>query len=779
MARQVDVSNSLTFHPSSLDTTNSRYASVSSSYPIDNGYTDATSSSYAQFVLTTGSGAATYVYYNFDTSKIPEGATINSVACQAKGYVSTTSSRYISTRQMQMCTGTTTKGSATTISNYASTVTLSVGSWTLAELRNAKIRLYVTRGTSSTTSTSYICRFYGATLTVGYTIQGTAYTITATSSVSGITAEPATQEIVEGGDAVVKVNTDSLDGIQVLDNGTDVTGGLILKEVVTGGTIEANPENATTSGNISSTNYRNAIGVGVETSGGTSSDYCSSQGSTAHIDYSFDFSGIPENATITSVTVQVRGHCESTSNSSEVADLQLYSGSTAKGSESSFTTTSNSTITMTAGTWTRAELQEAKLRFTIGYYGGAVVGATWTVVYEIPTSGDQYYYEYELTGIAADHVITIGESGPFIPPDEDPQYTYYPITISSINATTDPANGTTRVQEGTNQTISIFPTETKLTLALDNGVDITSQLQGGIPKNTYSVANRSSNYGFAVNSNGYYESNNQGVSNSAAVARVTLNLESDCIITFKYINYAEAGYDYGIFGKLDTALSTSSSADDASDVELACSSINGTAEHELTYTVSAGSHYIDVKFFKDQYTDNGNDSLQFKVEIEATGGGGEYTYTLSNVNAKHSLIFVFGDVDYYFITSSGTGAKLYPDGQVVRLAGQNYSLVVVPDDSTAEITGADNGNSIVFEKEQTTDSKTGKIVVNYIYKLTNINAAHNIVLTCTTNTGTIYIKVNGSWVEGRTVYKKVNGSWVEQTDLTSVFETGVNYKYIS
>jgi hypothetical protein len=384
-----------------------------------------------------------------------------------------------------------------------------------------------------------------------------------------------------------------------------------------------------------------------------------------------------------------------------------------------------------------------------------------------------------LTGIAADHVITIGESGPFVPPDEDPQYTYYPITISSINATTDPANGTTRVQEGTNQTISIVPTETKLTLALDNGVDITSQLQGGIPTNTYSVTNRSSNYGFAVNSNGYYESNNQGVSSSAAVARVTFDLESDCIITFKFINYAEAGYDYGIFGKLDTALSTSSSADDASDVELACSSINGTDEHELTYTISAGSHYIDVKFFKDQYTNNGNDSLQFKVEIEATSGGGEYTYTLSNVNAKHSLIFVFGDVDYYFITSSGTGAKLYPDGQVVRLAGQNYSLVVVPDDSTAEITGADNGNSIVFEKEQTTDSKTGKIVVNYIYKLTNINAAHNIVLTCTANTGTLYIKVNGSWVEGRTVYKKVNGSWVEQTDLTSVFETGVNYKYIS
>lgn len=40
-----------------------------------------------------------------------------------------------------------------------------------------------------------------------------------------------------------------------------------------------------------------------------------------------------------------------------------------------------------------------------------------------------------------------------------------------------------------------------------------------------------------------------------------------------------------------------------------------------------------------------------------------------------------------------------------------------------------------------------------------------------------YIKINGSWIEATSVYKKVSGSWVQQTDLTNVFESGVNYKY--
>lgn len=70
--------------------------------------------------------------------------------------------------------------------------------------------------------------------------------------------------------------------------------------------------------------------------------------------------------------------------------------------------------------------------------------------------------------------------------------------------------------------------------------------------------------------------------------------------------------------------------------------------------------------------------------------GGDYTYTITNLQAKHSLIFVFGDVNYYFITSSGTCCRLFPDGQVVKLDGDGYRLVIVPNSNDATVTITDN-----------------------------------------------------------------------------------------
>jgi len=142
----------------------------------------------------------------------------------------------------------------------------------------------------------------------------------------------------------------------------------------------------------------------------------------------------------------VRGHLENSSQSQERAEFQAYSGSTAKGSLSEFTSTSNTTITLSAGTWTRTELNNAAVHFTIGYYGGLIVGITWTVTYTVSATD---YYTYTLTNVNADHTLVLGPAGAFEPPEEDPTYTYYSITTSSLNATTDP-RGTIRVVEGSN-----------------------------------------------------------------------------------------------------------------------------------------------------------------------------------------------------------------------------------------------------------------------------------------------------------------------------------------
>ena len=800
MAQVITVNDTFTCSPSGYSSSNSSYSSISSSQPVTNGYTDSSSSTYTQITCNTGSNASTYISYTFDCSDIPANATITSVTCSAKVRVSSTS--YISSANTRLYAGTTAKGSATTTrSTTATSYNLTPGTWTRNELNNIQVRFTGTRGTSNTSRTAYLY-FYGATLTVNYSFSGTQYTLTATSEVTGLTVSPVASNKMAGEseEFTITLGSTSLDDIIVTDNDNDVTSNLVQHIVAPTGSLSAVPgSNFTTGFSASGANFYQssstistswleyAIGHSAEnpyTSNSSHNTYVKDGGSntaTGWINFPFDFSDIPANATITSMTVKVYGARENaTIDSTHVAQFAVYCGNTLKGTAQNFTSTSNSIVTMSdTGTWTRSELDNAQLRFTVAYYGGHLDGATWTVNYEIP-GGATTYYTYTLSNIQADHDIIISLAGAFIPPEEDPEYNYYPITISSINAITDPGTGTIRVQEGTNQTIIITPTDPVLTLALDNGVNVTSQLQGGIPNNTYSIATASgASYGFTLNANNYYESTNQGVANSAAVARVSFNLETQCTITFRYINYAEGTYDYGIFGNIDSALGTTYTADSNTYLSCAAAAQNTATVQTLTYTMSAGQHYIDVKYRKDQYTDENNDSLQFQVEITSLETAG-YTYTLNNINQKHSLIFVFGNVDYYIITSTGTNCKLYPDGQMVKLAGDSYNLTIVPNDPEAIVTITDNTIDVTnyLTYEEGTD-KNNNLVVNYNYNLSNIAATHNLNISCITGTSSqkIYLKVNGSWMQYSKVYVKQNGSWVEQSpsNWSSIFSTTANY----
>lgn len=193
-------------------------------------------------------------------------------------------------------------------------------------------------------------RFYGATMTVNYSASGTAYTITASSSVASTTVTPDSQELINGEEAVVRIDTPNVDDIVVTDNGVEVNDLLEQHQVPTGGTVSAVPASYTTSGSISGTRYRNTVGCGVDNpSGQTGNDYCGSSGSTATIYYHFNFDDIPDEATITSMTVRAYGHLENASQSNEVARLNTYYGTTAKGTVTEYTSTSNQIKTIPAG----------------------------------------------------------------------------------------------------------------------------------------------------------------------------------------------------------------------------------------------------------------------------------------------------------------------------------------------------------------------------------------------------------------------------------------------
>lgn len=399
MSKTISYNGTAESHPTSYDSSYSAYSASG----LTNGQTDSDSTTYSTINLSRGSGAETSVYYNFDLN-IPSAATITSVTCTAKCYISTTNSSRVSTRQVRLYSGSTAKGSAATVSNSTTAFSVTAGTWTAAELNNAKIRIYAVRGSSNTT-TNYYFRFYGATINVAYTVNSVVYEVTASSNVEGVTIEPATQDVMPGDSASVIVS--DVSDVMVTDNGTDVTSSCVTAQ----GTQSAMAASQTHSGLDGGSSYADyAVGYSAENPNSQNGNMYAASGSTGYVDYTFDFSDIPSGATISSVEVKAYGKREnSTTDSTHMAKIGLYSGSTLKSTEQQFTSTSMQLITISSpGTWTRAELQSAKLRFTVAYYGGAISGITWKVTYSIQG------YQYTLLNVQADHVILVQSLGNII-----------------------------------------------------------------------------------------------------------------------------------------------------------------------------------------------------------------------------------------------------------------------------------------------------------------------------------------------------------------------------
>lgn len=120
---------------------------------------------------------------------------------------------------------------------------------------------------------------------------------------------------------------------------------------------------------------------------------------TSYLFYKFDLSAIPSNATIDSVTCKVKCYINQT-NSSRIStrQVQMYYGtSTAKGTAATMST-STTALTVTAGTWTRAELDDCRIRLyavrgtsntSTTYYMG-LYGADVTVTYTEAVTGNKF-----------------------------------------------------------------------------------------------------------------------------------------------------------------------------------------------------------------------------------------------------------------------------------------------------------------------------------------------------------------------------------------------------
>lgn len=236
---------------------------------------------------------------------------------------------------------------------------------------------------------------------------------------------------------------------------------------------------------------------------------------------------------------------------------------------------------------------------------------------------------------------------------------YHSVTVSNSSSATVTVSDANPL-EGTDVEVRAS-TVSGITIK-DNGVDVTSQFtQRSETAESYSVVNVGS-YGFDLNSStGYYVSNNEGISKTAALCRVDFHVPVAATVTFTYINYAEQGYDFGVFGNIDVALSddyyaagSSGATITDSSYKRACntSTYNTTSTQTLTYDMSAGDHSIWVKYSKDDASDSGNDTLQFKVAItldEPFTLGTYYGYDINDIAADHVIV----------VTASSSGPIFY------------------------------------------------------------------------------------------------------------------------
>ena len=400
--------------PSKYAVSSAFYLSVSNA---SNMYTDTSSTTYATITNTYSSTSSRYLYlrgFNFDD--IPSNAVINSFTVRIKGYESglSTGTSYAP----RLANGTSALSNTTATSNFgtsASTITIPTGALEWGDLvdygSNFTIMVYVRRASRNTTGYFYC---YGAEIEVDYTIPNPA-TVTSTLSGNGTISPSGATSTYEGSKYELTITpTNKSDTVTATKNGVDITSQLVAHGTETS-TNRVLGSYTLVSGSFNSgeSYFEGLEGNGVDASKTTSNYYSSSSGTQAVFTYDLSFD-LPSNANITRVYCEVNGHAESTSQSSEYMCVQLKSGNTELSEEINFkdVSTSNTTITLEAETLpTVSQLASMILQCKLGYYGGAINGATCYVEYNTGGGTINYYtYTYIVDGDATIAVVIGGTS---------------------------------------------------------------------------------------------------------------------------------------------------------------------------------------------------------------------------------------------------------------------------------------------------------------------------------------------------------------------------------
>lgn len=399
------------------------------------------------------------------------------------------------------------------------------------------------------------------------------------------------------------------------------------------------------------------------------------QSTTGSVYFTFDVSDIPANATITSVTARGKARVNNTTRVTNTV-MQLYTNTTAKGSNSTFASTTASTQTITAGSWTRSEISNLRLK----------IGGT--------ASSSSSSRRIDFYG--ADVTVNYSYS-----------QTTYDVTVNNSTSVSVTASNTTPMA---GESVEITATTLNGINVTDNGTNVNSQ--------------------FVLISSGSEEEH------------PTSNTNSN--FTLSNIDNAYNGADNTTYAQLQLAGSTTGTI----YFNFPSFSLPSGA------TLQSVSCTATLQFNANSSTSGFTSSFQMYTGSTAKGSATQWVSSGSNV-AKNTYTVTMGS----WTASELTDAKFY-----ITATNSARSTVrqIYVYGATLTITYQMSSGGV------------------YVYTISNISGDHTIVVSSSGGgSPKLYVKQNGSWVEVQvqTAYKKVNGSWTIVTDLTTLFDSGVNYRW--
>lgn len=358
---------------------------------------------------------------------------------------------------------------------------------------------------------------------------------------------------------------------------------------------------------------------------------------TAEVYFTFDTSNIPANATITSVSARGKAKVSSTTRVTNTV-MQFYSGTTAKGSNRTFASTTASTQTITVGSWTRSELSNLRLKIggtasssssskRIDFYGADI-----TIEY---TAGN-----VPVTGVTLDKAtdtIETGETTTLTETVAPSNATNKNVSWSTSNASvatvsggvvTGVSAGTARITVTTEDGGFTAHCDVTVTAAVTYEYVLTSTMQVG---KTYLIADGSSGSVHLLTNESGGSRQLVGLSATVSGNKITLTGSQKAKAEFECVRYT-SGNDNTITVKSDNKYLYTDNA-------------NGLRMNAPA-TLDRFWHYRDNKFwqFKSTASDGYDDtSSEYKYYIQLSGSNftDNHVTSPSIEDSNIPLVYIF------------------------------------------------------------------------------------------------------------------------------------------